>query len=462
MSELKSMSELKKTSIFVGAAVVLALLALVTAPRNTVPDAFADRGEPFFPDFEDPNLATTLEVIEFDEETAAARPFKVTFEEGRWTIPSHHGYPADAKDRLAKTAAGVIGIRKDDFRSDNVSDHEGAGVIDPLDETTATLRGRGKRVTLRGAGGEVLADFIVGKQPEGRTGHRFVRIPDQKRVYVAKIDVDLSSEFADWIEQDVLLTERDDLDRVVIKDYSIDERTRRVQQRDVVTLRKQDGKWEIDKEAPGKELDTSKVNSLISALDGLSVVGVRPKPAGLSASLTSAEDAQPITQADLLSLQAKGYYLTRAGALMSNEGELQVSSDDGIEWTLRFGEILYGSGAAVSAGTEEGEAAEAGPGENRYLFVTASFNPELLTEPEAPVDLAFLDKEESEWSEADRASKALYDAHEAWKQRVAEAENKAEELNARFADWYYVISADSFDKVHLGRADLLKEKKEDS
>jgi len=31
-------------------------------------------------------------------------------------------------------------------------------------------------------------------------------------------------------------------------------------------------------------------------------------------------------------------------------------------------------------------------------------------------------------------------------------------LNARFADWYYVISAASFDKVHLRRKDLVRKK----
>ena len=101
---------------------MLALGAWLTAPSVVTPDAFLDKGEAFFPDFTDPNTATTLEVIEYNEETAAARPFKVSFANGQWTIPSHHDYPADGKDRLAKTAAGVIGITKDDFRSGNVAD----------------------------------------------------------------------------------------------------------------------------------------------------------------------------------------------------------------------------------------------------------------------------------------------------------------------------------------------------
>ena len=129
------MSEKRTTMTFAGVAVLMLLLAFVTAPRKATPDAFLDSGELFFPEFTDPNTATTLEVIEFDAETATARPFKVTFGNGKWTIPSHHDYAADGKDRLAQTAAGVIEIKKDDFRSNNVADHETCGVIDPLDDT---------------------------------------------------------------------------------------------------------------------------------------------------------------------------------------------------------------------------------------------------------------------------------------------------------------------------------------
>ena len=34
----------------------------------------------------------------------------------------------------------------------------------------------------------------------------------------------------------------------------------------------------------------------------------------------------------------------------------------------------------------------------------------------------------------------------------------AEDLNNRFAAWYYVISSDSFEKVRLDRSDLVQEK----
>ena len=32
-----------------------------------------------------------------------------------------------------------------------------------------------------------------------------------------------------------------------------------------------------------------------------------------------------------------------------------------------------------------------------------------------------------------------------------------QELNDRFSSWYYVIAEDVFKKIHLGRADVIKE-----
>ncbi|HXV60785.1 MAG TPA: DUF4340 domain-containing protein [Vicinamibacteria bacterium] len=451
---METRSELKLTKSLAGAAILLAIVTIVTAPRNVTPSAFVDIGEPFFPGFNDPNVATTLEVIEFDEDTAAAKPFKVTNQGGVWTIPSHHGYPADGKDRLAQTAAGVITIVKDDFRSDNVADHEALGVIDPLDETATSLRGRGKRVTIKGANDVVLADLIIGKQVEEREKFHFVRVPGQKRVYAANIDVDISTKFEDWIEKDLLQVERSNIDRVVLEDYSIDERTLMVDVRDTVELDKSDGNWSANRMPADQEVDTTKMNDLLREVDELKIVGVRPKPEGIGERLSDLT----ISRTDVLSLQSRGYYLTRAGDLMSNEGELRVRTNEGVLYTLRFGEILYGSGEAISAGAETTADESGGPGENRYLFISAEFDSSALPEPQRPANTAFEDKEESDWSDDDKRNKELADAHEQWEEKTKNGREKADTLANRFADWYYVISSSSFDKIHLKRSDLLKKK----
>jgi len=447
-------TELKLTKTLAGAALLLSVLAIATAPRNITPSAFLDQGEAFFPDFNDPNVAMTLEVIEFDAQTAAARPFKVTNDNGLWTIPSHHEYVADGEERLAQTAAGIITIVKDDFRSDNVSDHEVLGVLDPLDETGGGLTGRGKRVTIRGQNDVVLADLIIGNEVEGRENFNFVRVPGQKRVYASKIDFEISTKFEDWIESDLLQATQANIDQVVLKDYSIDERTYMVDERDTVELAKNDATWEADGMRANQEVDSTKMNDMLAGVSGLSIVGVRPKPDGIGERLSGLT----ISREDVLSLQNRGYYLTRTGDLLSNEGEVVVRTNEGVSYTLRFGEVLFGTGEAISAGAESTESEGSGPGENRYLFITAEFDAAALPEPPMPPNTAFEGKEQSELTDEDKENKSLADAHTRWEESVTEGQDKAAELSARFAPWYYVISSESFDKIHLNRADLVKAK----
>ena len=447
------MLENKKTAYYVGAAVILLILAFITAPDKITSEAFLDQGEEFFPDFVDPNEATTLEVIDYDEATASAKPFKVTFDGGRWTIPSHHDYPADGKDRLAKTAAGVIGIKKDDFRSSSVADHEALGVIDPMDET-ASLAGRGKRVTLKSSGDHVLADFIIGNPVENREGLRFVRVPGQNRVYAARVDLELTTKFEDWIETNLLDVQKFKLRKVLVKDYRINERTRSIDNRDELVLTKDGEKWKANNMPSGRVVDSTKMQELLTALEELKIVGVRPKPEGLSASLTEAADGQNIAKADAFSLQSKGYFFSRDGQLLSNEGEMQAFTKEGVKYTLRFGEIAYGSGDALTAGAEQQDAS--GPAENRYLFVTAEFDKSMFGKKSSPpAEKSYQGKPDSTWTETDRANRLAQDAFVKRERDVENGQKKVDELNARFAKWYYVISADSYGKIRRTRADMV-------
>lgn len=451
------MNETRKTLYFAGAAVVLALAAFIFSPSRITPDAFLDQGEPFYPEFTDPNEATTLEVIDYDEASGTARPFKVTFKNGRWTIPSHHDYPADAKERLAQTAAGVIGIKKDDFRTSNAADHERCGVVDPIDAAAPSLSGRGSRITLKGSDDEILADYIVGYEVPGSEGFRFVRIPGQNRVYAARMDIDISTKFSDWIESNLLEVTTDKIDRVMIKDYSIDERTRSVIPGDnIELLRNDENQWTL-RGRGSADLDSAAVDTLVSTLAELSIVGVRPKPEGLSASLSNPDESD-ISQEGRVSLQSKGYYFTRDGQLLSNEGEMNVRTTDGVIYILRFGEVLYGSGLEVTAGLSETEEEGDGQGRaNRYLFIAAGFEEGYFKKPPAPRNLEFQDKADSLWTDDDRENKERQDALEAWERNVKHGQDLAVELNQRFADWYYVISEDSFDKIHLDRDALTAE-----
>ena len=430
------MSELGKTLRIGGIASLLVIVAVVATPRRATPDAFFDIGEPFFPEFTDPDMAATLEVIEFDEETATAIPFRVTNRGGLWTIPSHHDYPADGEERLANAAADVIGLVKDDFRSGNVSDHEALGVIDPLDETVMALVGRGTRITFKGESEERLADLLVGNELPERQGLRFVRVPDQKRVYVARFEADISTRFEDWIETNLLEVEREQVEHIVLNEYRLDERLQTVVRRGEFILNKiEEDHWQANRVPVGQEVDFVQVNLLVGAIIDMKIAGVRPKPPGMGGNLLEAARVGAINQADVRVLTSRGFFPTPDGELLSNEGELLVRTNDGVLYTLRFGEIVYGRGDAVLLGDDTSDDWETGPGENRYVFITAEFDAAGLG-PEPPSSDA--------------------DAHQSWERRAREGEQKSKRLATRFSNWYYVIVADSYERIHKPSSGFLK------
>jgi len=398
-------SDSGKTLAFIGVALACVALAWATTPRRVNSTVQQDRGQPFFPDFTDPNAATSLEVVEFDEQTSAARPFKVLNRDGRWTIPSRDNYPADAGTRLASVAAAIIALKKDDVASENMSDAERCGVVDPADETLPATRGRGTRLTVRGVNEKVLADIIVGKAVEGRPNLRYVRLPDQKRTYVARVDrLDVSTSFQDWIERNLLLVNREDIDQILIRNYATEANTGRVTQREMVALRKEGrDRWTADGLAPGEAVDTYTMNLLVTKLVELVILDVRRKPPSVSAMLTGASAERRFLQADVADLAAKGFYFTAEGELLSNQGEVVVHTSAGIFYVLRFGEVATGTP------------------DSRYLFISVGFDPRATPGP-VP----------------DQVRKQL------------------EILRVRFAPWYYLVSNDNFQKIRVSRAQLIR------
>ena len=413
------MNELKTTLLFVLGAVVLAGAAVVVDPGASSPEIFSDQGELFFPDFTDPNAPKAIEVIDYDNDTATATPLKVEFQDGQWILPSHNNYPADASDRLAKTAAALIEIKKDLIVSDRVEDHAEYGVIDPLDENATSLEGRGKRVTLRDGEDNVLADFVIGEAVEGKPGQRYMRVPGQRRVYAVQTQVDPSAEFRDWIETDLLKVAAADLQRVLINNYQIEEQfgMARVAPRETTELTKNDeGEWRLGSRKPNE----TTMSALTGALDNLKIVDVIPKPEFLTADLKTTGKITPSMQA-ARALVDKGFYLGGNGQIFGNEGEIIVDAKNGIRYTLQFGEI------ASSGPKQEAEEGEGAQGERRFLLIAVDYSDQRAK------DYA------GEGREADAKGKELFN-----------------ELQDRFAGWYYVISGADFNNLRPSRSDLLK------
>lgn len=380
------MNEMTKTGAITGGAVVLAVIAASMGPKAIKNDLFSDQGEILFPQFTDPTTAVDLEVTQFLAGSAEARKFAVRRDSaGRWTIPSHGNYPADAKDRMGKAAALLIGLKKEQCVGERKEDEVAYGVVDPLDPGTETA-GRGTRVTMKDSAGNVLADLVIGKEVEKKPQVRYLRIPGKKRVYAAKLDGEVSTKFADWIETDLLKASSWDISKVTMDNYSVDEQSGTIKKGDVYHVTKDDaGKWTFAGLDPAKEEpNEEKLREIGDTLGQIKIVGVRKKPEGLTAMLEQATgfDRQILRQA----LAEKGYFVANNGKLVSNEGDLLFETKKGVRYTLRFGELVPGSGEDVTSGAadpttkpKDGEAAKAG--DNRYLMVTAEFVEDILGKP---------------------------------------------------------------------------------
>jgi hypothetical protein len=337
---------------------------------------------------------------------------KVVNRDGRWTIPSHYDYPADGRDRLAAVAATLSTLKQEDVASENAADQERCGVIDPADEAQASPAGRGIRVTVRGINETVLADLIVGRAVEGRPALRYVRLPDGARTYVANVgDLTASTRFQDWIDRDLLLVGRDEIDQIIIRGAAVDRESGNIDVNDISVLRRRDAdRWGLDASPAGPQsrggggIDMFKVNLLITKLDELTVEDVRPKPPAVVRMLTVASAGQQLARPDLADLESKGFFATVAGHLVATSGDVLVHTTSGVFYTLRFG-------SAVAAGQ--------GDGEKRYLFVSAGYDAAGGGAPSREVS-----------------------------ERLAL-------LRARFAPWYFIVSDDSFRKIRLSRKELL-------
>lgn len=528
------MTETVKTLIYAGLAIALGAVALWVnlPPREIV----TPESEVLYADFQDSKDAARLEIVRVDEASGKLDRFEVERMQGRWVIPSHGNYPADAQAQMTDAATSLINLPIIGIATDNPSEQELFGVVEPTESRLeAGDKGFGMLVAFQDTKGEDLARLIVGKQIKDSPTQRFVRKAGQNRVYVVDLDVSkLTTNFSDWIEKDLLKISPWDIDRLTVKDYrfivkpaangfglQLDPRLEAT-----IGWDNDSNSWELlgmnrfvqQRPAPtelqaDEELNKEKLDELKAALDNLQIVNVLPKPKGLGENVTDAEAFQnPEFRESLQSIGVMPAQIGRKRELLGSNGELNVGTKDGVEYVLRFGN---------SAGADEGTTKEGDAKVRRYLYVTARLDesrlkppalqelptestvPAAPTEPAAPPPASDAPEAAPEPAEtpatgdacqaadepaaeptdekpapeapaaeppADEAPKSDFDLKrkqiekenqrkmDEYHERRRKAEAKVRELNARFAGWYYVISDDEFQKIHLTRSDLVKER----
>ncbi len=513
------MNESTKTIGFVVVGLATALLAWASKPSLPLSDSGNTKLTELFPEFKDPLTAASLEIVTYDETNGTLQPFKVAMVNNRWSIPSHDNYPTDAKDQLSKLATSLIGLKVLEVPSDSPGDHPLYGVVDPDPKTIkAGATGVGTRVTIRDKDNKLLLNLIVGKAVPDQNGLHYVRVVGQDPVYTVAVSTDkLSTKFADWIETDLLKLNAFDIKQLQINDYSIDVLARRMTQRGQLVVDYNDTgdprwklsedkvfknkKWVDSKLGDDEELNMTTLDEMKTALDDLKIVDVSKKPSGLSANLRAAGELYNDNET-ISSLAEKGFYVVpvqgndNAYELLSNDGEVRVLMKDGVQYVLRFGQIAgtaddeakdkaKDDAKKEDAKKDDKDKAASGSGVNRYLFVMAEFDrnaipkPELQPLPEEkPADDKKSDEKKSDDKKAEekkpeeKKNEAKPDAkaereriekenkrkQDEYEQKIKDGEKRVQELNARFADWYYVIADSVYQKIHLNRAKLVKKK----
>lgn len=271
---------------------------------------------------------------------------------------------------------------------------------------------------------------------------------------------------------------------------------------------------------PTEELDTQKLNDLKTALGNLKIVDVLRKPEGLGADLKAGKEVAEDDEG-LLSLQNRGFYLAALPGgereLRAANGEVLVGLKDGVQYVLRFGEVasvgqegadstlnrylfvsarldeskfpplelqpLPGGEEAPAATTTEtssapvvsSEPAADAPDAAPEASTGTNSAPEADESPstnaagaDSGQDAAAADAAEGSTApateptdlelERERVRKENQRKQDERDEKLKKARQQISELNARFADWYYVISEDEYKKIRLSRNDLIKEK----
>ena len=518
------MNEWTKTGVFGGLALVVVVVAVISKPRIENVALHEMEGKLLFADkFDEENrdTAARLEIVTFDEDFGELRRFAVGKhkETGQWSRDPDQ-YPADNQEQLVEALTALTGLKVIGVHSEVQQDQEACQVVEPdIDELSTVSSGVGTLVTVRDKTNSEMVSLVIGKKVSEEGNQRYVRLPDNNVIYVVDVDTGpLSTDFKDWIETDLLDLASLDIRSVLLKDYALiptsQGRLQMLMKSDIhLGWNTEESAWALDNMVQYKEneptetallddeeLNSQTLNDLKFALDELEIESVKKKPEGLGADL-GVDSSLANTPEGLRSLQELGFFPVQNQQgdgieLLSANGEMHVSLQTGVQYVIRFGEIV----ADISAEAEDIQ---------RYMVVTAMLDESMLVpptlEPETPAepeaepaadpDPATEDKDEAADPAADDAGAcqdtppqpdAGDDKPEAEEQpaepaadeqkdpRQLEFERKMNEyqekrkdaikrvqvLNERFADWYYQISEETYNKIHLGVNDIIQSKKD--
>lgn len=367
----------------------------VTQPKQ--PDLYKLVGKEFYSDFESSSqiAAMTMEALDTNGEL---QKFSLEKTGSLWTIPTHSSYPAEAGQRLSNTATALLGLERLRLASSEKGAQARLGVLDPTsEEAKESPDEAGKLIRFSDVNDETIFELIVGKRlvnEENMSVYDFapdqsdenlyyVRVPAEKDTYVAQLDLDISTKFSDWINQDLLEASSDQFRALELDNYRLESRQvmtnrgimvqRQLVPEDQLLLTRESASdpWTMADLTEQEEVNPEKVSQVIEAIESLELLDVRPQYRyegqsllgdDLSVQLPDAlKDDQAAANAAVNAMQDE---LIEAGfaiaqdpqgelRMVAENGELEVTTNEGLIYTMLYGAETKGSGANIEIGSSE-------------------------------------------------------------------------------------------------------------
>lgn len=192
---------------------------------------------------------------------------KVTIKriENQWRVSEKHGYLADIT-LVKQTILGIANLELVEAKTKKTQNYGKLGVEDPSATGTTS-----KLVTLKDNQGKTLAAVIFGKQaPAAHKGSRYVRKAGDEQSWLAKGDFEIETDATTWLKTDLIDVKAKQIRSITITQANGDKLT--------ITKNKPDDKKHTVLSIPdGREIKSQgAINNIAKVLEGLTMTDVQP------------------------------------------------------------------------------------------------------------------------------------------------------------------------------------------
>jgi hypothetical protein len=437
------------TALMFLSAIGFVLLALIYYPWPEMIIVDAEVGKPLFPQY-NANQVWGIDVTRYDREKRTAERIRLVRRGEEWVVPARQEFVANQTRLIGEVVNALNDRTVYEVKSENQQDHIRYGVLDPGEFTEVkNVAALGTKLALIDRNNKVIADLIVGLAEKNGDGKHYVRVPGKPRIYTIEINPNiLTTNFTHWISPDLLrlqptgASQPRRVETIQLKNYRLgDDGNGKKIRRSIYTAtlaplaeRVEIRSLSVPAGDPPENWRTLQTTPQIeSALMGIlqplalfAIDDVSRKSEPLRDAIAAAKEVSDSLQAGFEQLGfANARVESGAWEFDSANGQIAVATNDGVVTNIWIG------GAAGSSPTNPNKL-------NHFVLVRAAVNEGALKKPVRPPNLPDDDSE---------PNKAFLRKVESWSNEVRLAKRQADELNAVYDEWFYLLNADIVEQL---------------